>query len=181
MQQYDPSFEDVVPDDGCDDVDWADPISPQSLVDQINEQGEGRGLAADYDVEMGRVFVCEVVPRVEEHGGMGAFVDEAPARRLCSVDDAHPFSAALGCRIDAFFAERPAQRYDIAEERKKRADAAVSEAHAHDFKSVMALRFRGGARFWNGMESDLVMNRAQRRANEAARRAAESLRKRMGR
>jgi hypothetical protein len=175
LQAYDrdPTFDIDPIDDGVDDLSWSLPMAPQSIVDEINEQGAllDAPVGAEYDEEMGRVFICEVVPRVEVVGGVGFHVDEAPVRRICSIDDAHPFSAAIGLlKIQPHLAARPQQVYENHDANQKREAKRQSDDHRAQFTSVNALKFRGGARYWSGMENDLAANRKARRIREALRR-----------
>lgn len=151
-------------------MEWSEPISPYSLVDQINDEGAAFGLCADFDEEMGRVFVCETEPQTEVCFGFGDCSRAAPGRRLCSVDDEHPFSAVHGNRIFAG-EDNPLERYHrfdamMAKKRQEKSDGTREE-----FISVQSLKLRGGARYWAGMNTDLATNRRARRIREALRRA----------
>lgn len=151
---------------------WDLPISPQTLVEQINREGAPWGLVGEYDEAMQRVFVCEVVPSVEDTP-IGVDGTTTNLRRLCSVDDVHPFGAALANRISNHEAVRPqAIRVERFREAQERAAAAMMEAHANEVKAATRLKRRGGAMFYDGMGELLYRNRKQRRIEEAMRRQA---------
>ncbi len=149
-------------------MEWNEPISPQSLVDQINDEGEAFGLCAVVDEEMGAVFACEVEPAPEAYFGLADCSREGPGRRLATVDDEHPLSAVFGNRIQAGEVN-PLERYHRHDEQLAKKKALASEAHAHDFRSTMARSMRGGAIFYDGMLADGATNRKARRIREALR------------
>lgn len=153
-----------------DSREWDLAISPQSLVDQVNAEGEAWGLRAEYDPEAQRVFVCEVRPGCDVQDGLGDASGEQ-LRRLCSVTDVNPFSAVLANRIqpdELIGAQRGrVARHDAKVEKQRAAD---SEAQLHEFKAATKVRRNGGAIFWGGMNRDLEQYRRARRVREEMRR-----------
>lgn len=150
--------------------DWDLAISPQTLVDQINQEGKAWGLRGEYDPEAQRVFVIETVPGCSFGGGLGDSSGEDTSRRLCSVDDAHPFSAVLANRIHALeVIGAQKKRMTADDERKQKEKDAASRAHAQQWFEATALRRRGGARFWAGMNEDLSAYRRAKRLRDEMR------------
>jgi hypothetical protein len=74
------------------------PISVATLERQISREGKRWGVVPEYDPDDGRVRVVELVHRAEAHHGLGE-VERGPYRRICTVDDENPFSAALANRV----------------------------------------------------------------------------------
>jgi hypothetical protein len=150
--------------------EWDLAISPQSLVDQIDEAGCAWGLRGEYDPEAQRVFVCEVMPAADCSGGLGDSGGQH-LRRLCSVDDAHPFSAVLANRIHALeLVGAQRQRMVRHDETQQKIKDNESEAHAHQWKAATNLRRRGGAIFWGGMNEELEQYRRAKRVRDEMRR-----------
>lgn len=152
--------------------EWDLPISPQSLVDQINREGAAWGLVGEYDEAMQRVFVCELRPQVDESYGLTECTGESGTRRICSVDDEHPFSAALAMRISNHEAIRPAEtRHNAYKAQKAAQEQKMLDDHAAEVKAATKLRVaKRGAMFWPEMNRDLIANRKARRIREAMRR-----------
>lgn len=151
--------------------EWEHPISPQTLVEQINTEGAVWGLVGEYDEAAQTVYVCEKRPEVTAENGVAYVEEGAELRRICSVDDAHPFSAVLANRITNVEAIRPQEgRNRLFEERQAAHAAAQLEAHAHEVKAATRLKRNGGAMFYDGMGELLYRNRAERRLREAIRR-----------
>jgi hypothetical protein len=150
-------------------VTWELPISPQTLVDEVNEAGEPWGLVGEYDDEQERVFVCEVRPAVERGWGILDATIEDTSRRLMSVDHVARFSNVLRNRISAIEAPDPATRFHRADMQRKKREAELAEAHKKQWESATRLRRQGGIRVYSGMEKDLWAFRQARRMREEIR------------
>ena len=70
-------------------------VSDATLTRSINRAGERWGLHAR--TIRGHVRLCDSIHAAEERGGM-IDVRRQP-RQLCTVDEDHPFSEALACRV----------------------------------------------------------------------------------
>jgi len=142
------AVEDLEMDD--DERAWTDPVSPDSLVEQIDKEAASFGLCAEYDPDMGVVFVCETEPKPEARYGLGDCSREAAGRRLMGVDDAHPLAQVFGHRILPGEV-KPGERFDRYHETKERTAEQIKAESRKDIVSAMRLRLSGGARFYGGM------------------------------
>lgn len=151
--------------------EWDLAISPQTLVEQINEAGADWGLVGEYDEAAGRVFVCEKSPHAEVCYGVADATETVANRRICSVDDVATFARALANRVTNFEAKAPqATRVAEGKRRQQAAIDADTEAFRHDIKSSMRLKLRGGERFFLHDASAEYRNRRERRIAEAVQR-----------
>lgn len=148
---------------------WEAPISPQTLVDEIDREGAPHGLCGYVDEEMGAAFVCEVEHAPESYGGLSDCSRMGVGRRLMAVDHEHPMMAVMANRILPGETD-PAERYRMLDAQIARRKQRQSDDQAAEFKSVMARSMRGGAIFHGGTLTDGAANRQARRIREAMRR-----------
>lgn len=149
--------------------EWAEPISPASLVEQVNAEGAEHGLCGFYEERAQTVFVCEREPQTEGGWGIADCSRMGRGRILASVDDEHPLSAVFGNRVMPGEV-KPGDRYKRFEEAQAAQARDVSEQTAREIKDNMARRLRGGAIFYGGQLADTEMNRKARRIRQSLRR-----------
>lgn len=150
-------------------MDWDFALSPQGLVDIIDEEMGEFGLKGVVDEDMERVFAAELEPFCWSNFGMGDVLpDELPGRRVCSMDDNVSVASVLHLRIQPGEV-KPSERYHRYRDAEKKDGARAIHDRVSEYMSATALKRRGGARFYGGMNEILTLNRKQRRALEAQR------------
>ena len=149
--------------------EWDEPISPASLVEQIDREGREFGLCAEYNERAQAVFVCEREPQTEGGWGTADCSRMGRGRVLVAVDDEHPLSSVFGSRIGPGEVD-PGRRHKVHAELQAKRAAEQSEAFDRAVKDDMRRRLRGGAIFYGGQLADSAANRQARRIRQALRR-----------
>lgn len=138
-------------------------VSLETVTRSVNREGERWGLHAR--TFRGQVKVCDSVHVADERGGM---VDvRKTSRMLCTVDEEHPFSEALACRVRNGETDMAA-RYEMHAailEKEEREIAAETSAPAR-----AAWKNRRRVTFMGGMYLPDFANREKRRIEAAIKR-----------
>lgn len=109
------------------------PISPATLRRQILREGKRWGLVPEYDANTGTTRVVETVRVAASHDGVGT-VEKVANRRICTVDDEHPFSAALANRVRNGEVDLAA-RYRMLDVLEAKANRTIEQARDAEIKA----------------------------------------------